>query len=200
MFTGIVETTGIIEEIQDHSGNKTFMVSSAISNDLKTDQSVMHNGVCLTVEEDGKNGLHRVTAIQETLKKTMLSACKKGDALNLERSMTSDGRVDGHFVQGHVDTCGTVSEILDLGGSREYHIHFPEEFENLIVPQGSICLNGISLTVSTSNPEKHTFGVSIIPFTLEITNLKHLQINDRVNLEFDIIGKYINKIMSRLTT
>ena len=197
MFTGIVETTGTIEEIIQAGGNLTFIISSSISNEFKADQSVMHNGVCLTVEENGKNGRHRVTAIQETLEKTMLSDCTPGEILNLERSMKSDGRIDGHFVQGHVDACGTVSSIVDLDGSREYHIEFQEEYENLIVPQGSICMNGISLTVSSSNPERHLFGVSIIPFTMEVTNLKNLREGNRVNLEFDIIGKYINKIMGK---
>ena len=108
MFTGIVETTGIIENIIEESKNRTFIISSPISDEFKADQSVMHNGVCLTVEEEGKNGQHRVTAIQETLKKTMLSDCRTGQILNLERSMKSDGRIDGHFVQGHVDSCGTI--------------------------------------------------------------------------------------------
>jgi riboflavin synthase len=194
MFTGIVEAVGIIESIRESGGNRTFIVSSAISDELHADQSLAHNGVCLTVEESGKNGRHRVTAISETLSKTMLGSALPGQRLNLERSLRADARIDGHFVQGHVDACGIVERIVLLEGSREIQIQVPGEFETLIVAQGSICVNGISLTVARTDEYNHIFTVCIIPYTMEVTNLADLREKDRVNLEFDILGKYIQKL------
>jgi len=193
VFAGIIETTATLEEIRTHGTNRTLILSSPISDELTADQSVAHNGVCLTVEENGSGGRHRVTAIEETLQKTMLGELNVGERVNLERSLRANGRVDGHFVQGHVDTCGRVEEIVDRNGSRDYRISFPAQFERLIVPQGSICVNGISLTVASSDPEHHLLSVSIIPYTMELTNLGDLEAGARVNLEFDILGKYILK-------
>lgn len=197
MFTGIIESIGRVSEIRKEGTNRTFTVSSELTVELKVDQSLAHNGVCLTVERiDISQDSYQVTAIAETLQKTMLGAVKSGDRLNLERSLRVDALVDGHFVQGHVDTTGTVDEIIELEGSREYHISFPGEYESLIVPRGSICVNGISLTVAQSDLRNHRFSVCIIPYTHEHTNVADWRVGDAVNLEFDILGKYVQKIFT----
>lgn len=197
MFTGIIESIGRVSEIKNEGSNRTFTVETDLASELKVDQSLAHNGTCLTVEEvDLSPGSYRVTAIAETLQKTMLGAVKTGDRLNLERSLRADSLVDGHFVQGHVDTTGTVTEILELEGSWEYGISFPAEYEPLIVPRGSICVNGISLTVARSDLHRHLFTVCIIPYTHEHTNIADWSTGDAVNLEFDILGKYVQKIFA----
>lgn len=188
MFTGIIETMGIVEEIRLNGTNKEFTISSAISNELKVDQSLAHNGVCLTVTSV-ENGKHQVTAIDETLLRSNLGDLKIGESINLERAMSGLSRFDGHLVQGHVDTVGVVKSVLDKYGSWIFTFNFPEENKHLLVDKGSICINGVSLTVI--NPTSNTFQVAIIPYTFENTSFNMLKEGDPVNLEFDILGKYI---------
>ena len=192
MFTGIIETTGTVEEVLESGTNKTFNVKSEIAKELKTDQSVAHNGVCLTVEKV-ENGLYQITAIAETLLKTNLGRWKTGTIVNLERCMTMNGRLDGHIVQGHVDTTATCTNATAKDGSWEYNFLFNEKFASLIIEKGSITLNGISLTIF--NVTNTSFMVAIIPYTYEHTNMKQLQTGDTVNIEFDMIGKYVNRMI-----
>ena len=188
MFTGIIETTGIITDVIGQGTNRTFKVSSPISGQLAIDQSLSHNGVCLTVEAL-QEGCHQVTAIEETLKKTALADWVAGTVVNLERCLAANGRLDGHFVQGHVDTTGRVTQIKDLDGSWEYQIAYPPAFCDLVIEKGSISLNGISLTVFDTHPG--SFRVAIIPYTYHHTNINTLRTGDTLNLEFDLLGKYI---------
>ncbi len=188
MFTGIIESMGRITSVELNGTNRSFRVESPISTELKVDQSISHNGVCLTVEEVYEN-THRVTAIHETLEKTNLGSWKTGDLVNLERCMPAAGRFDGHFVQGHADCTATCTGVKDMNGSWECRFEFPEQFSGLIVEKGSIALNGISLTIFDIGLNR--FSVAIIPYTFEHTNMNRLQPGDTVNLEFDIIGKYV---------
>ena len=194
MFTGIIESLGKIDSVETHGTNKTFWVSSAISNELKVDQSIAHNGCCLTVEVL-KDGLHRVTAIRETLEKTNLGQWKKGDLINLERCLIMNGRLDGHIVQGHVDATATCTHRKDLDGSWEFRFEFPKKFSHLVIEKGSISLNGISLTIF--NVKKSRFDIAVIPYTYEHTNVQSIKVGDKVNLEFDMIGKYVNRHLSK---
>ena len=191
MFTGIIETTGVVKDIISSGTNKTFWIASSISNDLSIDQSVSHNGVCLTVEEITK-GVHRLTAIEETLLKTNLNSWQINSVINLERCLQMNGRLDGHIVQGHVDTIATCVEVTVKEGSWEYRFQFDEKFSPLIIEKGSISLNGISLTIF--NIQKNGFTVAIIPYTFLHTNMQFLKLGDSINIEFDMIGKYINRI------
>jgi riboflavin synthase len=190
MFTGIIEDTGIIKKITSKDKNKTFWFESSISKELKIDQSLSHSGVCLTIEEVNNN-VHKVTAIDETLKKTNLNDWKTGDLINLERCLQINGRLDGHIVQGHVDAIGICETRKQTGGSWEFSFEFPKQFAHLVIEKGSICLNGISLTAF--NVKKKSFSVAIIPYTFEHTDIKNVFPEGKVNLEFDIIGKYILK-------
>ena len=194
MFTGIIECVGIIRNIVQEKDNYHFRIESSISEALKIDQSIAHNGVCLTVTlVDGHQ--HVVTAIAETMQKTNLGSFKIGDSLNLERCMQMNGRLDGHIVQGHVDQTGQVQAIVTENGSWRYTIAYDASLGNVTVEKGSICVNGISLTVVDS--QEDSFTVCIIPYTYEHTVFHQLKIGDRVNLEFDILGKYIKKLMQR---
>ena len=195
MFTGIIEQLGTIENVQTKGSNVTLTISATLTSELKIDQSLSHSGVCLTVETIDNNR-YTVTAIEETLKKTSLSKWKIGTVVNLERSLRFDGRLDGHIVQGHVDTVGKCINAITKDGSWEYVISFDEKFASLIIEKGSISLNGISLTIF--NVMDNSFTVAIIPYTYEHTNMYTLQINDEVNIEFDMIGKYVGRI-SNLT-
>jgi riboflavin synthase len=190
MFTGIVENIGLVKEVIATGSNRSFWIESPVSSSLKTDQSVSHNGVCLTVEEV-KEGCHRVTAIDETLQKTNLGHWQAGTLVNLERCLQLNDRLDGHLVQGHVDATGTCSKVKEKDGSWEFEISFPPKFSSLVIEKGSVCLNGISLTAF--NVKKKKFTVAIIPYTYNNTNIKELKKEDTVNIEFDIIGKYILK-------
>lgn len=194
MFTGIIETLGIITSLRREQGNLHITVESAVSNELKIDQSVAHNGVCLTVValEDGK---HTVTAIEETLNKTSLGELKTGDLVNLERCMQMNARLDGHIVQGHVDQTAVCTTFNELDGSWEYTFEYDAAIGNVTVEKGSICVNGISLTVV--NSKANSFSVAIIPYTFEHTNLQQVRVGSKVNLEFDIIGKYVARLMQR---
>lgn len=191
MFTGIIESVGIVESLTPQGTNSSFWIESPISHELKIDQSVSHNGVCLTVEKIEEKR-HRVTAIKETLGKTNLGTLKSGDLVNLERSMLLNSRIDGHLVQGHTDTTGVCTSRRDLKGSWELRFEFPKSFSRLVIEKGSICLNGISLTIF--NLKKNRFSVAIIPFTFEHTNIQKIFPGSQVNLEFDMIGKYISRL------
>ena len=191
MFTGIIEQLGTIENVQTKGSNVTLTITAALTSELKIDQSLSHSGVCLTIETIDNNR-YTVTAIEETLKKTSLSKWKIGTVVNLERSLRFDGRLDGHIVQGHVDTVGKCINAITKDGSWEFVISFDEKFASLIVEKGSISLNGISLTIF--NVTDNSFTVAIIPYTHEHTNMHTLQINDEVNIEFDMIGKYVNRM------
>jgi riboflavin synthase len=188
MFTGIIEVLGKVTEITTQGTNRTFWIESPFTADLKVDQSVAHNGVCLTIEAiEGRR--YQVTAVQETLDKTALGQWQVGTTVNLERSLLPSSRLDGHFVQGHVDTTGSCHSIIDKQGSWELTFQFPEQFAPLVIEKGSICINGISLTAF--NVTNTTLTVAIIPFTWTHTNLQFLKESDAINLEFDMIGKYI---------
>jgi riboflavin synthase len=193
MFTGIIESIGIVKDIIPNGSNKTFWIDSSLSAELKTDQSVSHSGVCLTVEETSGQS-HRVTAIDETLKKTELSRWVPGQQVNLERCLQVNARLDGHFVQGHVDCTGTCLKRKEKGGSWEYEFEFPRSFAELVIEKGSISVNGISLTAF--NVKKKRFTVAIIPYTFEHTNIQYLDKGDMVNLEFDLVGKYLLRRLS----
>jgi riboflavin synthase len=191
MFTGIIETVGKVEEIIVSWNNKTYWISSPISQEFKVDQSVSHNGVCLTVEEI-KGNRHRVTAIAETLQKSNLDEWQTGDLVNIERCMLMNARLDGHIVQGHVDTTATCISRKALDGSWEFRFTFPNAFTALVIEKGSISLNGISLTIF--DVTLNEFSIAVIPYTFEHTNIKNIDAGSVVNLEFDMIGKYINRL------
>ena len=192
MFTGIIECLGKITGKTTTGSNKTFWVESPISNQLRIDESLSHNGVCLTIEEI-KEGNHKVTAIKETLDKTNLDEWEPGDQVNLERSLQMNGRIDGHIVQGHVDTTAVCINKKVLKGSTEFTFKFKKRFSSLIIEKGSICVNGISLTAF--DVDKNKFTVAIIPYTLEHTNLVFLKEGSKVNIEFDMLGKYVQRAL-----
>jgi riboflavin synthase len=193
MFTGIIEALGLVKKISSSGSNKTFWIESPLSAEFKVDQSISHSGVCLTVEEI-EGSLHKITAIDETLKKTNLSSWQAGTLVNIERCLALNGRLDGHFVQGHVDTTGICKKRTDKKGSWEYEFEFPKKFAELVIEKGSVCINGISLTAF--NVKRKSFAVAIIPYTVEHTSIKDVNPGDSVNLEFDIIGKYLLRSIS----
>ncbi len=190
MFTGIIESTGIITNIETRGTNVTFTVNSNLSHELKVDQSVAHNGVCLTVESM-QNNTHTITAIHETLEKTTANKWKINDVLNIERCLLANSRIDGHFVQGHVDAKAVCVGKKDEGGSWLFKFEFQEKFASLIIEKGSVCINGISLTCF--NVTKNSFNVAIIPYTYDNTNLQFVEVVSTVNIEFDVFGKYMNR-------
>ncbi|WP_314772162.1 riboflavin synthase [Capnocytophaga sputigena] len=194
MFTGIIEEIGKIVRIEREQANLHLYVKSSFTNELKIDQSVAHNGVCLTVVAiDGD--VYQVTAIAETLAKTHLGSLKVGDAVNLERGMLLNTRLDGHIVQGHIDQTGTCSAIQEEAGSTRFTFEYNPSTGNVVIEKGSITVNGVSLTVVDAT--RDSFSVAVIPYTLAHTNLQHLQIGSIVNLEFDVIGKYVARLMQR---
>jgi riboflavin synthase len=188
MFTGIIETLGNLVSIEDEQRNVHLGIRSSISNALKVDQSVAHNGVCLTVTKIEAD-VHYVTAINETLTKSNIGLLQLNDILNLERCVQSDGRLDGHIVQGHVDTTGTCTSVKEEGGSWRFEFKHDKSLDFMTVKKGSITVNGVSLTVVDSTAT--SFSVAIIPYTYAHTNFLGLQIGSKVNLEFDIVGKYV---------
>lgn len=194
MFTGIIETLARIEKIEKENSNAHFILSCGINNELKVDQSVAHNGVCLTVVEISGNN-YKVTAIDETLKRSNLGKLKAGDLVNIERCMPANGRFDGHIVQGHVDTTAICKEVKDLNGSWEFVFEHQRNKNFVTVEKGSITVNGVSLTVVKSTDV--LFSVHIIPYTIEHTNFKNIKPGDTVNLEFDIVGKYVSKLLAK---
>jgi riboflavin synthase len=194
MFTGIIEGTGKVEKIQRDGGNMDIWCSSPFTHELKIDQSLSHNGACLTVVEINSDQ-YRVTAIQETIDKTNLGQIKEGDTVNLERCMPANGRFDGHIVQGHVDQIGICINRKEEHGSWTFTFEYDTSWGNITVEKGSITVNGVSLTVVGSLPS--SFSVCIIPYTYEHTNFKTMQVGDQVNLEFDIVGKYVARLMKQ---
>ncbi|AMP97032.1 Riboflavin synthase alpha subunit [Pedobacter cryoconitis] len=194
MFTGIIETLGTVKEIREEGTNLHFTIESGLSNELKIDQSVSHNGVCLTVVALDDT-THIVTAIQETLEKSNLQHLSQGMKVNLERCMQMNGRLDGHIVQGHVDQTAVCIRREELDGSWEYRFKYDSSKGNVTVEKGSVCINGISLTVVDSANDE--FSVFIIPYTFEHTNLQEVNTGDTVNLEFDIIGKYVARLLHK---
>ena len=194
MFTGIIETVGTVTSINGQGSNTHFRIESEISRELKIDQSVSHNGVCLTVVNLTNNG-HEVVAVKETLLKSNLGAIRAGDKINLERCMLNNGRFDGHIVQGHVDQMGTLKSIKDEGGSWLFEFEYDPSSGNITVEKGSIAVNGVSLTCF--NCTEKNFTIAVIPFTYGHTNFNLLRKGDTVNLEFDIIGKYVKRLINR---
>ena len=194
MFTGIIESIGIVKEVVSNRGNKTFWIISPLSNELKVDQSLSHNGACLTVEEIADSS-HRVTAIEETLLKTNLGQLQPGTTVNLERCMQLNGRLDGHMVQGHVDTVAECIAIVEKEGSWEYTFSFSPDFAPLVIEKGSVTLNGISLTLF--NVGTNCFSVAVIPYTYKHTNINTLKAGDGINAEFDVIGKYVQRMLQQ---
>jgi riboflavin synthase len=193
MFTGIIETLGIIKDIQKEGDNLHITITSSITNELKIDQSVAHNGVCLTVVAISGDE-YTVTAIKETILKTNLSDWKVGDLVNLERAMKLGDRLDGHIVQGHVDQTGNCIAIEEVNGSWYFTFQYDKKLNNITIEKGSITVNGVSLTVL--NSKEDAFSVAIIPYTFEHTNFKNFEIGTKINLEFDVVGKYIAKLHS----
>jgi riboflavin synthase len=193
MFTGIIEERGQIKEVLIEKSNHVFHIESKLASDLKIDESVSHNGICLTVE-DIKDNIYKVTAIEETLQKTNAGLWKANDIINLERSMKLNDRLDGHIVQGHVDGTGVCIRRVDMNGSVEFIFQYNEKFAALIIEKGSICVNGVSLTAF--DVTNTSFKVAIIPYTFSHTNFDSLKEADLVNLEFDVLGKYVARFTS----
>lgn len=191
MFTGIIETIGEIAALKWENKNLHLTVKSDLSPELKIDQSVAHNGVCLTIVALD-NESYTVTAIEETLDKTNLGALEVGNTVNLERAMQLGARLDGHLVQGHVDQKGVCTDIVEMGGSWIFTFSYDDSLGNVTIEKGSITINGVSLTVV--NSKKSAFSVAIIPFTYEHTNFKNLIVGSTVNLEFDVVGKYLKRL------
>jgi len=191
MFTGIIEEIGKVVAVEKVKGNVNLSITAAMTPELKIDQSVAHNGVCLTVVSI-KDNIYTVTAVQETLLKTTIGVLSTGDPVNLERGMKLGDRLDGHLVQGHVDQTATCIEVAEKDGSWHFTFEYDPSIGNLTIEKGSITVNGVSLTVV--NSKKNEFSVAIIPYTYEHTNFKNLREGDLVNLEFDVIGKYVKRI------
>lgn len=191
MFTGIIETLGTVAKIRKDNDNLHITIDAPITPELKIDQSVSHNGVCLTVVSIDHNQ-YTVTAIRETLEKTNLADWKKGDSVNLERAMKLGDRLDGHIVQGHVDQTGICKNIENANGSWYYTFGYDAALNNITIEKGSITVNGVSLTVV--NSKENEFSVAIIPYTYEHTNFKDFEVGTRINLEFDVIGKYVSRL------
>ena len=191
MFTGIIETLGTVQEIKKEQDNLQITINSSITSELKIDQSVAHNGVCLTVVAIAEDS-YRVTAIRETIEKTNLSDWAVDDIVNLERAMKLGDRLDGHIVQGHVDQTGICTIIKEVNGSWYFTFEYDKSLQNITIEKGSITINGVSLTVV--NSDENSFSVAIIPYTYEHTNFKTFKIGTRINLEFDVIGKYISRL------
>ncbi len=191
MFTGIIEEMGVVEHLEKEGSNLNLFIKSKMTPELKIDQSVSHNGVCLTVVEI-KDSVYKVSAIQETLYKSNIGFLKVGDNVNLERAMKLGDRLDGHLVQGHVDQTAVCTEIKDNNGSWYFTFTYDESYGNITIEKGSITVNGVSLTVVNSN--KNTFSVAIIPYTYNHTNFNKIFVGDLVNLEFDLVGKYLKRI------
>ena len=194
MFTGIIESIGIIKAINYDRSNINFSISSSLSNELKIDQSVSHNGVCLTVISK-EEGVYTVTAIKETLEKTNLGKLKLGDKVNLERCLKVGGRLDGHFVQGHIDQTAICTYVGNENGSWTFTFKYDDKNNNITIEKGSVTVNGVSLTVVNSKISE--FSVAIIPYTFENTNFNSFSVGTLVNLEFDIFGKYVTKLFNK---
>tara|TARA_B100001094_G_scaffold267325_1_gene270563 strand:+ start:62 stop:658 length:597 start_codon:yes stop_codon:yes gene_type:complete len=197
MFTGIIEDLGTVESLEREATNLHLTIKSRLASELKIDQSISHNGVCLTVIKCNMTS-YDVTAIKETLDKTNLNSLTKGAIVNLERGLKLGERLDGHMVQGHIDQIGICVDIQSQNGSWTYHFEYDHSLGNITIEKGSITVNGVSLTVV--NSKKNGFSVAIIPYTYEHTNFKHFKIGSVVNLEFDVIGKYVSRLHAKATT
>lgn len=191
MFTGIIETLGTVKQLTTVKDNLDITIESTITNQLKIDQSVAHNGVCLTVVEINDDQ-YKVTAIKETLDKTNIGDLQINDIINIERAMKLGDRLDGHIVQGHVDQTAICTEATETNGSWLYTFEYDPKLNNITIEKGSITVNGVSLTVV--NSQKNSFSVAIIPYTYEHTNFKQFKIGTKINLEFDVIGKYVKRL------
>ena len=194
MFTGIIEELGEVTELVQDKDNLHITVKSKVSKELKIDQSLAHNGVCLTVVKLGDN-THTITAIKETIDKSNIGNLRIGSKVNLERAMVLGARLDGHIVQGHVDQTAVCTEVNELEGSWVYTFSYDNSYNNLTIEKGSITVNGVSLTVVNSRPG--SFSVAIIPYTYEHTNFHQIKVNDKINLEFDVIGKYVARLLEK---
>jgi len=197
MFTGIIETPGIVTRLEKDRTNLNITIQSPLAQELKVDQSLAHNGVCLTVVSLAPDS-YTVTAIDETLQRSNLGDLKQGSVVNLERAMTLGARLDGHIVQGHVDQVGVCTQVEDLGGSWKFHFRYDMHPSRITIEKGSITVDGVSLTVVDSGPG--TFSVAIIPYTFKHTRFREYEVGSRVNLEFDMIGKYVARLMHGYTT
>ena len=197
MFTGIIETPGIVTRLEKEQTNLHITIQSPLAQELKVDQSLAHNGVCLTVVSIASD-TYTVTAIEETLQRSNLGDLKQGSAVNLERAMTLGARLDGHIVQGHVDQVGVCTKVEDQGGSWKFHFRYDMHPSRITIEKGSITVDGVSLTVVDSGPG--TFSVAIIPYTFEHTSFREYEVGSRVNLEFDMIGKYVARLIQGYTT
>ena len=197
MFTGIIEDLGVVESLEREATNLHLTIKSHLASELKIDQSVSHNGVCLTVVKRNSNS-YSVTAIKETLDKTNLNTLTEGAIVNLERGLKLGDRLDGHIVQGHIDQIGTCVEVQSQNGSWTYTFEYEPKLGNITIEKGSVTVNGVSLTVVDS--KNNSFSVAIIPYTYEHTNFKHFKIGSVVNLEFDVIGKYVSRLHAKTTT
>lgn len=191
MFTGIIESLGTVKEVRKENDNLHLTITSSITNELKIDQSVSHNGVCLTVVALSED-TYTVTAIRETIEKTNVGDWQVGDIINLERAMKLGDRLDGHIVQGHVDQTGICKNVENANGSWYYTFEYDENWNNITIEKGSITVNGVSLTVV--NSKKNEFSVAIIPYTYEHTNFKNFKVGTKINLEFDVVGKYVARL------
>ena len=199
MFTGIIEYLGEITAIREEGTNKIFEIATPFKDEIKVDQSIAHNGICLTVTDivstnPGMPTIYSVTAVEETILKSSIGDWEVGTKVNIERSLKVGDRLDGHFVQGHVDDVATVAQIEERDGSWNYHFHLDEKHQQLLVNKGSICIDGVSLTVVEAAYQH--FSVTIIPFTYEHTHFHQLEVGSKVNLEFDVLGKYLLKLMA----
>jgi len=192
MFTGIVETLGVVKDVKEKQANLEFSIEAAFNSEVEIDQSIAHNGVCLTIETICSD-YYTVTAIKETIDKTNLAETKTGDKINLERCLLVNSRLDGHIVQGHVDQTAACKNIVEENGSWIFTFEYQKQHKNYLVEKGSVCLNGVSLTLV--DVSENSFSTAIIPYTFEHTNFHLLQINDEVNIEFDIIGKYVERMV-----
>jgi riboflavin synthase len=197
MFTGIIEDLGIVESLEREATNLHLTIQSRLASELKIDQSVSHNGVCLTVVKRNA-GSYTVTAIKETLDKTNFNTLTEGTIVNLERGLKLGDRLDGHMVQGHIDQIGICVDVQSQNGSWTYTFEYEPSFGNITIEKGSVTVNGVSLTVVDS--KNNGFSVAIIPYTYEHTNFKHFKIGSVVNLEFDVIGKYVSRLHAKTTT
>lgn len=191
MFTGIIETLGTVKEVRQDQDNLHLTITSSLTPELKIDQSVAHNGICLTVVAIDVDS-YTVTAIRETIDKTNIGDWKKGNSVNLERAMKLGARLDGHIVQGHVDQTGICKSVENANGSWYYTFEYDENLNNITIEKGSITVNGVSLTVV--NSKKNEFSVAIIPYTYEHTNFNSFEVGTKINLEFDVIGKYVSRL------
>ena len=197
MFTGIIEEVGIVKKIKKENKNLILNISVSFLDEIQINQSIAHNGACLTVIRLSEKS-YSVHVVSETIQKTNIASLKQGDAINIERCLSIGSRLDGHFVQGHVDCVAKCLSIIDLNGSWVFQFQYPKEYKNYIVHKGSITINGVSLTISNIDDLNNTFEVNIIPYSFQNTNFSKIKIDDFVNVEFDIFGKYFERLNNNI--